>query len=252
MFSLRKVAGLAQVSPGALTSLAHLLDYVSYNAMRARFQQDETGVLDYFSAAGNSLRRINDTAELDGLIAKAVRTDILNIEALLDPKVIASIHVAAKLLHQGRRILIIGRRATFGLMHYLHHLVQLIRDDASFLDGQASIDIDRIAGVTADDVIVCCGFYPYVKEVVNLVGVAAKRGARVISITDSKTSPLGRLGKHAVVFRVANPWVIGSLAAGTVIVQALVAQLTVLGGTGVLPRLSARERALNEVGIFTR
>jgi DNA-binding MurR/RpiR family transcriptional regulator len=250
VYSLRKVASLAHVSPGTLIALARLVGYASYNAMRARFQQDETGVLDYFSAAARTLQGVGDSAELDSLITKAMQSDIRNIERLMNRDTVDSISQAAKVIHGARRVFIIGQRATFGVMQYLYYLMQLVRDDVTFLGGFASLDADLISGVTKQDVIVCCGFYPYLRSVIDLVHKAEESNGVVIAITDTSASPLMRKGRRTILFSVQSPWVVGSITSCNAIVQALVAQLTAFGGEEVLKRLTMRERRLQDFKVF--
>lgn len=253
VYSLRKVAGLALVSPGTLVTLAHDLGYEAYNDLRARFQQEETGVVDYFSSGVRALQGRTQSSDLDELIGRSMAADIGNIEhALQDQAVVTAIQEAAALLHTSRRIYVVGRRASFGLMHYFHYLAQLVRDNVVFLDGAGDMSGDQLDGIGSDDVIICCGFYPYVRSVIELVDTAASLGARVISITDSPASPVGRPAACVIPISVDSPWMFGSITSAVVMVQALIAQLAALGGAPVLDRVKAREKMLAELSVFAR
>lgn len=252
VFSLRKVAARARVSPGTLVTLAKSLGYPSYNAFRAWFQQEEVGILDYFTSGARALQSDGDAG--DGslkLIERVIGSDLKNIAVLADEAQMRIISEAAEAVQNGRNLYVIGRRGSFGVMHYFYYTAQLVREGVHFIDGAYDMSGDQIACVGEGDVVICCGFYPYVRSVVNLVDEAARRGARIVSITDAESSPLAAPNGILITLPVMSPWIFGSITAAIVVVQALAAQMTALGGETVLDRVKQRERLLAHLDVFS-
>jgi DNA-binding MurR/RpiR family transcriptional regulator len=251
VYSLRKVAVRARVSPGTLVTLAKTLGYGSYNAFRARVQQEEVGILDYFSAGAKVLQDTGKGAgEPGSLIEKVIRSDLKNITEITSERYIASVAKAAAVIQGGKNVYVVGRRATFGLMHYFYYVAQFVRDQVHLLDGAWDMSGDQIARVGPGDVVLCCGFYPYIRSVMEIIDEAETRGARVVCITDSAASPLVRKNGVVITLPIESPWIFGSISAAVVVLQALLAQLTSLGGEAVLARIKDRERLLSALKVF--
>jgi len=250
MLSLRKIALRARVNPAALVALAHDLNYTSYNEFKASVQEEDSGVLDYFSAGAQALQNPQARSRLGKLSGIAAATDSRNIESALSGDSEDSVSQAAQVINDARRVYVVGVRASFGIAHYLHYLLQLIRDDVVFLTDLAGMSGDQLATISKDDVLVAFGFYPYVKQTLTIVDQASEIGAHIVGITDSRKSPLLRKNGTALLFRTESPWVLASVTSAVAVSQVLVAQIVGLGGEAVLERLRQREKLLKDLDVF--
>lgn len=250
MISLRKVAERARVSPATLVLLARDLGYKSYVELKTSLQEDEAGVLDYFSAGARALQDPKGLTGLHKLTATIAAADARNVTATLSDKG-AAIAKAATILHESRRIYVAGMRATYGAAHYLAYLLQLVRDEVVFVDDSAALGVDILCGLDKTDAFVSFGFYPYVRRTVKLTQQAADAGAQIVAITDSARSPLVHKKACVVTFSTETPWVVGSITAAVSAAQAVAAHLVSLGGPAVLGRLREREKVLTDLDVFT-
>ena len=158
----------------------------------------------------------------------------------------------AQCLQSARQVYIAGFRASYPLAFALLYGYRLFRDSVQSLDAHAHNLEMQLRPLVAKDVLVAISFAPYSRECLELAQVAKDRGARVVALTDSDTSPLARLADHTALFAVDSPSFFPSVAAGMALVEALLEQLVALGDVQLPQRIQKAESALVDSGVYVQ
>lgn len=133
--------------------------------------------------------RISDEKVLDTVLssdAERIRGTLENIDR-------AAFNRAVEALLGARRIYIIGMRSSSALAEFLNYYLSLVFDDVRRVRTTSASEIfEQLMKMNENDVIVAVSFPRYSSRIISAVDYAAAAGAKVISITDSESSPIAR------------------------------------------------------------
>ncbi len=160
--------------------------------------------------------------------AEAVQS---NIRETFVNLALAELHAAAQLLSDPRsRVHLVGGRFTDALALYLSVHLRILRPGVSHLQEQESNWRDQLLDMGKRDVLVIYDIRRYQASLLRLANAAAARQVRIILLTDQWLSPIVRVATHVLSARVVVPSVWDSSAALMALSEALLAQVSHLGG----------------------
>ncbi len=160
--------------------------------------------------------------------AEAVQGNIRETFANLT---LTEFHSAAQLLTDSRsRVHLVGGRFTDALALYLSVQLRILRPGVSHLQEQESNWRDQLLDMGKRDVLVIYDIRRYQPSLLRLANAAAGRQVRIILLTDQWLSPIVRVATHVLSARVAVPSVWDSSAALMALSEALLAEVSHLGG----------------------
>nr|WP_277753399.1 MurR/RpiR family transcriptional regulator [Rosenbergiella collisarenosi] len=190
------IAQNAEVPPSTLIRFANAFGFKGFNEMKQIFRQhlmEETA--SYTERAKISRNKINIGNERPPEKPK----EILDMFALVNSQALQqlSTHIdeqqlcqAISMLDQAENIYVIGLRRSFSVASYLIYALRHLERRAFLIDGLGGMFTEQLSMVSSKDVVVAISYSPYSTEVLELVELGAKQGARQIAITDSMVSPL--------------------------------------------------------------
>lgn len=129
----------------------------------------------------------------------------------------------ALLAAQTNRVYLLGGRFTDPLAIYLYNHLRILRPRVQHIVGAAISWAEYLLDMDHHTVLVVLDIRRYQDDVVRLAREAAKRKAQIVLITDRWLSPIAGVSKHVLAARVEVPSVWDSIAALTVVVEALIA-----------------------------
>lgn len=133
---------------------------------------------------------------------------------------------AADLLaEQTNAVYLLGGRLTDPLATHLYNHLRILRPRVQHIVGPAVSWAEYLLDMDRHSVLVVIDIRRYQDDVVQLAREAAKRKAQVVLITDRWLSPIAGASKHVLAARVQVPSVWDSIAALTVVVEALIAAI---------------------------
>jgi DNA-binding MurR/RpiR family transcriptional regulator len=235
------VAGLVTVA-----ELAELASTSSATVVRLIQKLGFDGYPDFQSTLRSelSVRHSGPIERLDSLAAQWSGPGILNGISESVAKVAqstsrtvpeAEFEAAVSLLADpSRHIYLMGGRVTTMLADYLEaHLVRL-RPGVTVLPRHAGSQPATLLDLGRRDVLLAFDFRRYERETVDAARRAAKRGTRVVLVTDIMMSPAAAIASIVLPVEVETPSPFDTAAAGLVVVEALaLATLRSLGESGV-------------------
>jgi DNA-binding MurR/RpiR family transcriptional regulator len=124
----------------------------------------------------------------------------------------------------------VGGRFTDALALYLSVQLRILRPGVSHLQEQESNWRDQLLDMGKRDVLVIYDIRRYQPSLLRLANAAAARQVRIILLTDQWLSPIVRVATHVLSARVAVPSVWDSSAALMALSEALLAEVSHLGG----------------------
>lgn len=102
------------------------------------------------------------------------------------------IHTAVQKLTKADNIYVSGMRASFGAAHWLSFALGIIKDPV-YLYRQDTDDLYQVMNqIKEKTAVIAISFHRYAKETVHFAELAKKRGAFIISLTDSPISPIAK------------------------------------------------------------
>jgi DNA-binding MurR/RpiR family transcriptional regulator len=125
---------------------------------------------------------------------------------------------------------LVGGRFTDALALYLSVQLRILRPGISHLQDQESNWRDQLLDMGKRDVLVIYDIRRYQPSLLRLANAAAARQVRIILLTDQWLSPIVRVATHVLSARVAVPSVWDSGAALIALSEALLAEVSQLGG----------------------
>lgn len=196
---VQQLATHCQVQPSAVVRFAKHFGFSGFSEMQAVFREGLTRQL----APSHSYRtRIRDIIEsgAGSLSSVEIAREFLagsqaamhELEANLDEDAFKK---AVDMLRETNCIWIAASRRSFPVAVYLDYAFQHTDKRVCLMSGLGSMHLGQMRSVRKGDVMVAISFAPYAEETLAAVDLAVARGADLITITDSRMSPLAKGAK---------------------------------------------------------
>ena len=177
-----------------------------------------------------SLQRMQVTEDKvrdSGVLRSVLTSDMLNISETLQQLDPAAFDQAVDKLLQARNIYIIGVRSAGTLASFLSYNLTLAFDNIRQVDANGASEMfEQIMRIDEKDVVIGISFPRYSKRTVRALNFASDRGATVIALTDSITSPLAQYASILLIAQSDMASYVDSLVAPMSLINALVVGVT--------------------------
>ncbi len=249
--SMREVARCAAVAPATMTRLAQRLGYEGFGGLRELFADAVRARAVPFRERAEGLTARRDLDGDSALFADTLAVISAHLRALSEPETQAAIVQAADILQQCERAYWVGARSGFAPMHLGAYLLSLIGEKTRLLDLAGGIGLDALVDLTSDDALVALTIAPYTVTTVEAVAFAAERGARVIALTDSRTSPIARNASVTLIVPTETPSFLHTMTPAFLVVECLAALVAARRGQRTIDAIARAEVLLDRLGIYT-
>lgn len=223
--TLAVIAERCGVQPSAIVRFAQGFGFSGATQMQRLFRD---GLLSANAALGygDRVRRFNDeiskTVAGDGLLAEFVEGNVLALRNLSETVSEQEMRKAVALIADADTVHVVGFRRSFPISSYIAYSLQQVGKKVIFVDGVAGLAQQQVNTIEARDLLIAVSYRPYAEETVKLVGIAAERGAKVLSISDSRVSPIAKAATLVLQVRESEVRSFRSLATSICLAQALV------------------------------
>lgn len=127
---------------------------------------------------------------------------------------------------RANRVHLLGGRLTDPLASYLYNHLRILRPHVQHIVGPPISWAEYLLDMDRHTVLVVIDIRRYQDDVVQLAREAANRKAQVVLLTDRWLSPIAGVSKHVLAARVEVPSTWDSVAAMTVLAEALIAAVS--------------------------
>ncbi|MCG8620062.1 MAG: MurR/RpiR family transcriptional regulator [Desulfobacterales bacterium] len=160
---------------------------------------------------------------------------------------------AVSAIHDHDEIWVLGLRSCHGAAHYFATNLGFLAKRVNLISLDAGTVWSRITpGLNPDALLVSITFPRYCRQTLDITSQFHKAGADIIALTDSRTSPLARMGTY--VFPLPF-WVDSFFESNTAVVSflnAILAAVSFLDGPNTLSRLEALEKVWDENQVYNQ
>lgn len=160
---------------------------------------------------------------------------------------------AVKAINKANKIYILGVRSSASLATFLSFYFNLVFDNVVLVDtSSASEMFEQMFRISEGDVCIAISFPRYSKQTVNALHFIADRKATVISITDTKDSPMAPYTDYLLVARSSMASVVDSLVAPLSLINALIVSVTLSRKEEVISNFNKLERIWDSYQVYEK
>ena len=214
-----KLGKTVHVSESTVVRFAAELGFDGYPSMQKTLQEMIRNKL-------TSIQRIevsNDRFGDQDIMSMVMQSDIEKIRATLEETDRESFEEAVRDIAGAHRVYILGIRSARSLADFISFYFRFMFDNVVSVDTSAMGEVfEQILNVRPGDVFVGLSFPRYSNRTVKAMRYAKDRGAKVIAITDAKTSPLCEVADVSLLAKSDMASFVDSLVAPLSLVNALI------------------------------
>lgn len=240
-----KMGRIVGVSESTVVRFAYALGYDGYPELQKSLQELIRNKL-------TSVQRIQLTGDLqpNDVLRSVLKADVSNIRATIDTIDNASFNAAINALLEAKRIYIVGLMSAAPLAQFLAYYLGFVFDNitvASSTMGNIYEDIFRIG---ENDVCIGISFPRYSNRTIDALDFAKSKGATIIAITDSVSSPIAEKAEHALIARSDMAGFADSLVAPLSLINAIIVACSLRCRDQVSSTLSQLEGIWGSHGVY--
>jgi len=236
------------VSESTVVRLATELGFDGYPQLQAQIRETVRVRLTTVQRMEAANDRIRDDNVLDTILLN----DAEKIRTTLDIIDRASFVRAMDLILGARNIYIMGMRSSAILADFMHYYFGLLFDNVRLIRPSSGSEMfEHLMKVHEEDVVVAISFPRYTTGIVHAVQYAQKTGAKVIALTDSRSSPIVPYAAETLVAKSEMASFVDSLVAPMSIINAMIAYIGKRKQAEVTETLGRLENVWREYNVYT-
>ena len=248
--SMRQVAARANVPPSTMHRLARTLGFDTYNQLRDVYRDSIRDLSTRWPQPAGQLHVAVGQPDIEHTLDAFQQTAQRNLAALFDHIDQGVLDRAVRALTGARRVLVVGMHESHAVADYLYHVAAM-----GFRNWHL---VTRFNGelahvpepLTDADVAVGIAFEPCAAETIKVVRYARESGARVVGITDRRTSPLAAWSDDILLVPFQSPSFFQSHVAAMTLAEVLVGMAVAHGERSVAENIEHLERCRREMGEY--
>lgn len=187
------------------------------------------------------------------ILSTILNYDILKIKQTLDEIDKVAFHNAVETIINAKNIYILGVRSSASLAGFLGFYLNLIMDNVRLVNTTSGSEIfEQLIRVNKDDVVIPISFPRYSARTIKAVQYAKNQNAKIIAITDSKTSPLVEYADETLIARSDIASFVDSLVAPLSVINALIAALGMRKKDNVYQSFDKLEQIWDEYNVYEK
>ena len=207
------------VSESTVVRFAKELGFNGYPAMQKAMQEMVMNRL----TASQRIEVANDRIGNQDVLSMVIQADIEKLRQTAEMVSRQDFKAAVDAILNARRVYILGVRSTAPLANFLGYYLRQMLDSVHVVTTSGTSAVfEQIIGVDEQDAVIAFSFPRYSTSTAQGAQYCRGKGAKVIGITDSITSPLGRNCEHVLLAKSDMISLVDSLTAPMSIVNALI------------------------------
>ncbi len=221
----QKLGKTVGVSESTVVRFASELGFDGYPSLQKKLQELMRNKL-------TAVQRIEVTNEQmmnsDDVLGRVMGQDIERIRATLNENSNEDFNRAVDMITASNTIYIMGTRSSASIASFLSYYLSLIFPHVKLVPSITTSELfEKIMRIDSKDVMIGISFPRYSNQTVKALKYAKSNGAKVISITDSETSPLANYSDALLLARSDMASFVDSLVAPLSLVNALIVAISI-------------------------
>ena len=238
----------AGVSESTVVRFAAELGYDGYPEMQRDLQDIVKNKL-------TATQRIELSSEKirEDVVGSVLRSDAESILATIDEINRDEFNKVCECILSAKNIYVIGVRASSAPAQFLGFYLNLMFPNVHIISTISVSEVfEQILRISDEDVFIGVSFPRYSKRTLKAMKFAHSRGAKVIALTDTESSPLCRYADYRMTARSGMVSFADSLVAPLSLINALIAALSIKKGDEVVKTLSNLETIWDEYEVYEK
>ena len=237
-----------QVSKPTIVRFARSLGYEGFSEL----QQECLGALRADLSSVNEFLGELKKQTHDEALTKVVEAEVQNINETLNHFDRAVFDEVVSMLLKANNVLTMGVGVSALLSQILAYELTQVAINARSISASPMRFVEQLALAKNKDVVVGFSFPPYSRETIDAAEFAKERGAQVIAITDTLTSPMTYQADRVIVVRSRNMLYTNSIAAISIMMNAIVTQIALKNKKVITPTMEVVSRLMRKTGQYTQ
>ena len=247
---MRQLAARADVPPSTLNRLAKALGFATYDEFRGLYRDSLNEQSAGYSLEGGQVRVVARESEFDHALNGFQQAAVGNINNLFDLIDRGTLERAVQALTDARAIHVVGMHASHSLADYLHRMAAMGFLNWHLLDSSSADFSHLMEALAPADVVVCIAVEPFAADSIRVARRAQEAGARVIGITDRRTSPLAARSDDLLVIAMQSPSIFPSYIGIMALIEVLVGMIAARSDRTVTDNVDKTKRSRREMGEY--
>ncbi|MEH7549682.1 MULTISPECIES: MurR/RpiR family transcriptional regulator [Bacillaceae] len=181
-----QLAGIVGTSTTTIMRLTFSLGYSGY----AEFQKGLQEILRSQAAPQTRLEINLLDLNQSNLWQRCAEHQLQNIQSTFEMITVETLDQTLEMIVSAERIICTSVRSGMPVAQYLTFGLNRLLGNCDLIVSDLSDWIDKVASLTSSDLVIAASFPRYARRTVEFVNAAKEKNAKVISITDSYSSPL--------------------------------------------------------------
>jgi DNA-binding MurR/RpiR family transcriptional regulator len=248
--SMRGVAAKAEVHPTSMLRLARVLGFDSYEDFRDRYRDWVLSRGSMWSGRARTLRDRRPQSAPETLIHEIIDQEQQNLHISFSDENVAKLLDAKELIDKARDIYVLGLRSLYPVAFYFNYVCRMFMSNTVLMSGVGGTFADELRSIDHNDALIAFSYRPYARDTVRAVEFARARKAKLISVTDSKLSPIGKDAHISIVVSNTTSSLIQTIIPSLAVAQALAALLLSESGPESMRALGRSELQLHSFNVY--
>ena len=233
------------VSESTVVRFAYALGYDGYPELQKSLQELIRNKL-------TSVQRIQLTGDLqpNDVLRSVLKSDVSNIRATIDSIDNASFNAAINALLEAKKVYIVGLMSAAPLAQFLAYYLGFVMDNVVMVSGAMGNIYEDLFRISSEDVCIGISFPRYSNRTIDALDFARGKGATIIAITDSVSSPIAEKAEHALIARSDMAGFADSLVAPLSLINAIIVACSLRRREQVSNTLSQLEGIWGSHGVY--
>lgn len=248
--SMRQVAAKADVPPPTMSRLAKSVGFDTYNAFRDIYREGFQAISSGYPQKAGQLQMSAASGDFDQTLSSFRQAALSNLNTLFDNLDPTNLSEIVNSLVGARNVIVVGMHASHSLANYFHYVAAMCFRNWRLITRRNGEIADRIEDLNEEDVVVAISLDPCAADTIMVAKRAQKMGARVIGITDSRTTPLAGYSTNLFITPVQSPHFFESYVATAALLEVILGMLVARSGDQVIQNIENLERCREEMGEY--
>ena len=244
-----RLGAIVGVSESTVVRFAIELGYDGYPAFQHSLQEIIRSRLTSFQRIEVTNSRIGDGNVLD----KVLLSDAEKLRRTMEEIDHASFEEAIDRIVGAKNIYIIGVRSSSALAGFLNFNFRMIFDNVRFVQTTSGSEMfEQIMRIDEGDVMIAISFPRYSKRIINAVEYARTKGADVVALTDSHSSPIAEFASQLLIAQSDMASFVDSLVAPLSIINAMIVAVARKKQEELTDRLRVLEEVWDRYDVYDK
>ena len=246
--SARKIADRIKINPSTIIRFAKKIGFKGYTELQRNLGKLLINRINYLSDVDKAKKfiEVGDENNIIQSSFKKTYSNILELFKSIDEK---EIEKFSEYIHISRKKIIIANRSTYSVGHFFYFELNTIIKEVYFLSDYDFSYFDIFKDLCKKDIVIAISGKRYSKLTIDFARYAYKNKINVISITDSKVSPLSSLSSSCLFVPTQSTIFHNSNVTMMALVDAIIAQIFIKNKEKAIKRLEKVEKIIKENNI---